>query len=209
MEAFFSNIFSFPTIIFTGLLLFMCFYWLLAIAGLLDLDVLDLDLDVDTDVDLDVSGFAGLMVTLGLTGVPFTVVLTLLIGISWLLCYFMVHFFFFWGDNNLFNLLVGSGVVLGSFAVSIPITAKIIKPMRPFFRSMHNLEVKKVIVGKTCTIRTTRVDKSFGEANLIVDGADLIIKVRAEAEHKLSKGDTAFVVEHNKDENTYWVEPTK
>lgn len=205
MEAFFSNIFSFPTIIFTGLLLFMCFYWLLAIAGLLDLDVLDLDIDGDSD--FDVGGFAGLMVTLGLSGVPFTLVLTLLFAFSWLICYFVVHFFFFWGDNNLFNLLVGSGVVLGSFAVSIPITAKTIKPMRPFFRSLHNPEVRKIVVGKTCTVRTTRVDKGFGEANMLVDGADLIIKVRANPEHDLKKGDTALVVEHNKEENTYWVEP--
>lgn len=205
MEAFLSNSFSFPTLLFTGLLILMCFYWLLAIAGLLDLDVLDLD--IDTDLDMDVEGFAGLMVTLGLTGVPFTLVLTLLFSYSWLICYFIVHFFFFWGDNNLFNLLIGTGVILGSFAASILLTAKTVKPLRPLFRSLHNPEVKKIVVGKTCAVRSTRVDESFGEANIVIDGADLIIKVRSKAEHNLKKGDTALVLEHKKDENTYWIEP--
>ncbi|MCG8312798.1 MAG: hypothetical protein MI976_06230 [Pseudomonadales bacterium] len=183
----------------------MSLYWLLAIAGLLDLDMFDLDIDLDADIDLE--GFAGLMVTLGLTGVPFTLVLTLLFAFSWLICYFVVHFFFFWGDTKILNILIGSGVVLGSFAVSIPITAKIIKPLRPFFRSLHNLEVKKIVVGKNCVVRTTRVDERFGEANIQVDGADLIIKVRSNPENALKKGDSALVIEHDKEKNLYWIEP--
>ena len=98
MEAFFANIFSYPTVFFTVILLVLAVYWLFAILGMVDIDVLDLDMDVDADVDVDLegmTGLAGLLVTLGLTGVPVTVVMTLLALLAWLLSYFAVHLLFF------------------------------------------------------------------------------------------------------------------
>ena len=47
MEAFFANIFSYPTVFFTVILLVLAVYWLFAILGMVDIDVLDLDMDVD------------------------------------------------------------------------------------------------------------------------------------------------------------------
>ncbi len=93
MEAFLINTFSYPTVLFTVVLIVMVVYWLFAIVGLVDIDVLDLDLDLESDADLEsLTGLAGLMVTLGLTGVPITIVLTVLALFAWLITYFGVHF---------------------------------------------------------------------------------------------------------------------
>lgn len=207
MEAFFSNIFSFPTIVFTGLLGFMCLYWLFAIIGMVDIDVLDLDIDLDADADFDLEGFAGLMVTLGLSGVPLTVVITVLTLSAWVLTFMVVHFFFFWGDSTLLNALIGLVVIFGAIAVSIPITATLIKPLRPLFRALNSPSVKKVFIGRSCTVKSTRVDERFGEANIAIDGADIIVRIRSKAENGLKRGDKVLIVEKIEGSNAYWVEP--
>lgn len=205
MEAFFSIIFGFPTIVFTILLGAMCVYWVFAILGMVDIDILDLDIDLDADFDLE--GFAGLMVTLGLTGVPLTVVITLLALCAWSVSFLVVHFFFFWGDSALLNALIGLVVIFGALIVSIPVTAALIKPLRPLFRALNSPAVKKVFIGRTCVVKSTRVDETFGEANVAIDGADIIIRVRSKAEHGLARGAKALIVEKIEGTNAYWVEP--
>lgn len=207
MDAFFANIFSFPTIVFTLLLGVICVYWLFAIIGMVDIDILDLDIDLDADSDFDLEGFAGLMVTLGLSGVPLTVVITVLTLSAWVISFLVVHFFFFWGDNTLLNTLIGLAVVLGAVAVSIPVTATLIKPLRPVFRALNSPASKKVFVGRSCTVKSTRVDEGFGEANIAIDGADIIIRIRSKPEHGLKRGDKALIVEKIDGSTAYWVEP--
>lgn len=205
MEAFFSNIFSFPTIVFTLFLGFLTIYWLFAIAGMVDIDILDLDLDLDTD--MDIGGLAGLMVTLGLTGVPITVVLTVLTLSAWVITFLVVHFFFFWDNTVTLDVLFGILVIIGAVSVSIPITATLIKPLRPMFRALNAPATKKVFEGRGCVVKSTRVDENFGEANITIDGADIIVKIRSNAENGLKRGDKALIVEKIEGSSAYWVEP--
>lgn len=93
MGSFLTNISSFPTAIFTTFTLVMAGFWLLMMAGIFDLDILDLDLETDLDGDPDnLHGITAVLVTLGLTGVPVTVVLTIISLVSWLLSYYAVYF---------------------------------------------------------------------------------------------------------------------
>ncbi len=104
MEQFLTISTSFPVIVYTFLMAIVILYWLLAMLGALDIDMLDVDADVDVDVDVDadinagsgfdvdgdaegLSGLAGFMVKWGLNGVPFTVVMSVWIASAWLLCY--------------------------------------------------------------------------------------------------------------------------
>ncbi|MDQ6962418.1 MAG: hypothetical protein Q9M28_07830 [Mariprofundaceae bacterium] len=95
MDVFLINISSFPTAIYTTLLVVVLGYWLLALSGTFDLNTFDVDIDMDIDVDGGVSnlgGIAGLLTTLGLTGVPITIVISLLILNAWITCYFLSLF---------------------------------------------------------------------------------------------------------------------
>ena len=208
MEAFISNIFHYPTVFYTIILFVMVLYWLFAILGMVDIDVLDLDLDLDSDMDLEgLTGLAGLLVTLGLTGVPITVVVTLLSLVAWVLSYLAVYLFFFWEPGTLLSYLVGTVVIIGATAISIPITAQLIKPLKMFFRKAYAPPPEKVLLGRTCLVRSTRVDENFGEANVDLEGASLILRIRADAAKELKRGDSVVLIEHKPENNTYWVVP--
>ncbi|MEZ5509924.1 MAG: hypothetical protein R3F47_08480 [Gammaproteobacteria bacterium] len=206
MDAFLTNIFTYPTAIFTVILGVAVIYWLFAILGLVDMDVLDVDVDLDTDLE-GLTGLAGLLVTLGLTGVPVTVVVTVLALLGWLISYFAVHLLFFWPAGSWLSYAVGTVVIPVALAVSVPVTAQIVKPLKPLFRKAYANAPQKVLMGQPCLIRSTRVDMGFGEATATVDGASLILKVRADPAKQLKKGDRAVLIEYRAAENSYLVVP--
>ena len=94
MDDFLVNISSFPTVIYTTSLVVVVGYWLLAFTGTFDLDAFEVgvEIDIEAGVDGDVSDIgrvAGLLTTLGLTGVPITIVISLLLLNAWIICYFV------------------------------------------------------------------------------------------------------------------------
>lgn len=205
MEAFLANVFSFPTVIYSILLTVMLLYWLVAILGMVDLDVLDIDADMGDDLQ----GFAGLMVTLGLSGVPAPLALTILILYSWMACFLVVHYMFLWDLAGAWNLLIGSGVIVAAGAISIPLTARTIRPLKPLFKKAFSTPPHKALIGQTCTVRTGRVDEHFGEGTANVDGAGLILKIRNESGIEISHGEKVVLLEHRPEDNTYLVIPER
>lgn len=210
MDPFYQNVTSFPTLLFTILLLLCIFYWLLAVLGVVDLDFLDIGTP-DTDVDLDVGDgvsstnlLGGLLLKLGLNGVPLPVVITLISLFGWFICYYTVHLLFGFIPGSLLKFLVGIPVFAGTLFVSSLITALIIKPLRPIFKAA-NQQVEKVIVGQIAVVRTARVDKNFGEAVVEDGGAGLIVKVRSYNDETFKHGDRVALLEYVQPEHVYRV----
>lgn len=195
MDAFLTNSLSYPTVIFTVFAVFAFLYLVVAAVGLAGFD----------DVDLEFEALAGIMTTLGLRGVPLSIVMGLIALFAWAACYALVALFSVGEPGNWFNLLVGTLAIPVSLAAAVLLTAAIVRPLRPLFQALNGTAPDKVLLGATATIRTTRVDERFGEAQLQMDGADLIVKVRAPAEKNLKKGDKVVLVEHEKEQNLFWV----
>ncbi len=207
MEEFLANVLSFPTIVFSVLLGVVCLYWLFALFGLASPDMFETDFDLDVSGDaVSLSGLSGLMVTLGLTGVPVSLVITLLVLYAWLISYFAVHFLVSLLPAGLFYWLAGSLVVLVAAGLSLFATAASVRPMRPLFRKLHRAATVPALLGRTCVVRSTTVDEGFGEATITLDGAHLILKVRAEP-GRLQRGDQAVLLEHIPDQNAYRIVP--
>lgn len=210
MDVFYENITSFPTVIFTVFLILCFFYWIIAVLGLIDFDFLDFDLP-DGDVDLGVNDsldnvnvLAGLLLKLGLNGVPFPIVFSIITVLGWLICYYAVYFTFPLVPGSFLEFIVGIPIFVGSLYLAAMITAKIIKPLRPIFRAA-NQEVQKTILGKIAIVRTARVDKTFGEATVEDGGAGLIVKVRSFKDETFARGDRIVLLEYVKEENIYKV----
>lgn len=214
LTTFYETLSSFPTAIWTVLLLFIVFYWLIAMIGLVEIDSLDFDLpegfetnaEMGFDGDADVSNLgllAGLLVRFGLYGVPMAIILSLLSLFGWLISYYanyMVNPFF---PSGMLHFAVGAGILLLSLIISAFITGIMIKPIRKWVKKIPK-QTAKTILGKVATVRTSVVNKDFGEATVEDGGAGLVLKVRAfDADFKM--GDKVVLLEYLKDDNAYRV----
>lgn len=209
MDPFYQNILSFPTIFFSILLTFCIFFWLIAILGFLDISFLDLpdpdfDFSGDSDAPTTPDAVAGIILKLGLNGVPLTLVVSLVALFGWFISYYIVHFSFGYVPDGIIQYAVGVVVLLFSAYCGAVITGRLIKPLRPLFKKMEQ-NIEKVIMGQTVVVRTSRVDNDFGEALLEDGGAGLILKIRSTGENKHTKGDKVVLIEYIKNTNVYRV----
>ncbi|WP_201502039.1 hypothetical protein [Psychrobacter cibarius] len=205
---FITKISLYPTIIFTGLVMFVTLYWVVSLLGMADMDSVDLggsggEADVST---LSSTGFfTGLMLKFGLYGVPLIIILSLISLIGWLLSYLYTSFLHQYLDSGVLYYLFGTGALIFVLVVSMWLTGIIISPIRkniakiPKRNSSNN-------VGKIAVVRTLSVTDKHGEAELNDGGAGLILKIRSDSNDGLLKqGDRVMLVEYLKDANTYRV----
>ncbi|WNO09136.1 DUF1449 domain-containing protein [Teredinibacter sp. KSP-S5-2] len=210
MDPFYQNISSFPTVIFTFFLAITVLYWLIAVLGFIDIDILDFDLPEADGLEIEGEGFsnpdvlAGLMLRFGLQGVPVTVIISFISLLGWIFSYYIVHFLLGFVPEGALRFLAGIPVLLFSLYVAVMITAVLIKPLRPLFKKAQQQTVKHVL-GQTAIVRTSKVDSEFGEATLEDGGAGLILKVRTTGGEEFVKGDRVVLLEHLKDKNTFRV----
>jgi hypothetical protein len=213
MDPFYQNIGSFPTAVFTLIFIICLLYWLVAILGLIDIDFLDNDLEIaphdpsglDLQHDLNSADvLAGLMLRFGLYGVPVTIIISLIALFGWLVCYYMVYYFFIYVADGFLHYLAGIPVLFIATYLAILITAQLIKPLRPLFKKTEQETLKKVL-GQTAKVRTSTVDNEFGEAILEDGGAGLLLKVRSIGEETFKKGDLVILLEYVEEKNSYRV----
>jgi len=208
MNPFHQTVTSFPTVVYTVLLIICALYWLVAVLGLVDLEILDFDLDGDIDAadSLEAqNGIAGILFKLGLNGVPLTIVLTIIAIVAWILCYYAVFFGGslvpdFWPLELLFELVI---FIVVSF-ISILLTAQIIKPIRSLFKSLEADETKHIL-GQVVVVRSAVVNQERGEAVMEDGGAGLLLNVRATGDEEFVKGDEVVVIEQNKEKSLFRV----
>ncbi|MCF6439292.1 YqiJ family protein [Pseudoalteromonas luteoviolacea] len=195
---FLNTIFTFPTVVFTTLLLIVMVFWLIALLGFADIDMLE------GDVELDVDGGGDSFLQMGFGGVPLTISISFVVLISWVASFYAHQLFAYaLGDGVMFYLL-GAAMMLGCFVLSIPLTAILIKPLRRFFDSKEAAS-KNDFIGLECVIATSKVTSQFGQAKVQFQGTEQLIEVRADEEGLFALGDTGFLIEHDANKNSYLV----
>ncbi|WP_261870574.1 hypothetical protein [Psychrobacter sp. JCM 18901] len=205
---FITKISLYPTIVFTGLVMFVTLYWVVSLLGMADMDSVDFgESGSDAAVsDLSLTGFfTGLMLKFGLYGVPLVIILSLVSLIGWLLSYLYTSFLHQNFDSGVLYYVFGTGALIFVLVVSMWLTGMIISPIRkniariPKRNSANN-------VGKIAIVRTLSVTDKHGEAELNDGGAGLILKVRSDnSTSLLKKGDRVMLVAYLEETNTYRV----
>lgn len=225
MEEFLQISLSFPTVVFTAILLVLGLYWFLVILGAIDLDFLDFDFDLDVDVDVDVdvdldvdvdvgagvegfaTGFvAGVAAALGIGRVPVTVILSFLMLSAWLISFAAVFYLtpLIGGWSALAAVVFG----VGSLIVALPVTMGLMRPLVRFFDTGEEPQGGAALIGQVCMISTSRVDAGFGQATLADGGAGLIVQVRcADAGNGLTRQARALIIDYDPQRHVYVVEP--
>ncbi len=197
---------SFPTAIPTVVLAILLIYWLLSIVGVVDLgDNLEIDAGDGAHLesahhdlqsahhDTDLHTLAGYLVALGLGGVPLSIAVTLLTFFTWLITALLHQYVIALVPTMLLQVLLGIGALVVSAAVSIPISAQLIKPLRGLFVK-HHARSNQSLVGLGCRIVTQSVDEKFGRAEVQDLGTSLNIRVWARTPNTLTRNSPAVIL---------------
>ena len=208
MDPFYQNISSFPTAFYTFILAICVLYWLMAVLGMVDIDVLEID-GLESDIDLgsegnSVNAMAGVMLKIGLTGVPVTIILSFLSLFGWLASYYSVHYLSSLIPEGILYYAFGILVLIVTLLFAIFLTAIVVKLLRPFFHKVEQQTIKRVL-GQSAVVRTSKVTNSFGEVFLNDGGAGLILKVRTYEDKVFVKGDKVVLLEYSENDNIYHV----
>ncbi|WP_415753275.1 hypothetical protein [Pseudomonas leptonychotis] len=205
MELFIQTSLSFPVVLLSFALCVAILYWLVAAMGIVDVDLLDIEVDSSLEShSMHPEGLAGLLLKLGLNGVPVTLILTLLFFFSWALCYFAELFLLRFLPLGILRYPLGLLVVAAALIAVVPVVGMLIRPLRPLFLKLEATTSKSVL-GQVAVVRSGRVTLTQGEATLEDGGAGLILRVRAEEAHGFKRGDRVVLLEYLEAEHAYRV----
>jgi len=198
----------------TVVMILTVLYWLVVITGVLGMELLDglfgglLDGATEgaaegaTEGALEAAGgflgglLMGICNWLSLGRVPATLVLSIIIFLMWIQGFIVKAVIEPMIGPDL-GLLVMLAVALTTFAGSavaaIAVTGLIVRPLRKQFH--HTTEhAGATLVGKTCRIKSTQVSDSWGQGEVELNRAPVILKVVCDEENNLTRGSEALIV---------------
>jgi hypothetical protein len=213
MAEFLHVCFSLINLPFTVLLVLVGGYWLMIFVGVLGLDAFDLDLEADADADVPGPGgdgpsgqaAGGALLGLGrffhLGEVPIMILLSIFALSSWTISV-LGNF----ALNSSSRLWIAALLLIPNMLVSALVTKLAAMPLGAIFRHMEaGVELPTKIVGTTCIIKTSEATGQFGQAEIVREGAPLLLNVRTRNGARLVKGDEAVIVDHDSARGVYEV----
>ena len=193
---------TFPTIIFTALLLVVILFWVITLLGFADIDMFESDLDIEPGSSSSNSAHSAS--NFGFGSIPITVSISLVVMLSWLISIYAHKFFaYLLGDGVLFYVF-GLAMLVVSAIIALPIAVIISKPLQRFFSSVETSRSSDLL-GLECTVVTGKVTPTFGQGRVNFQGTEQLIEIRSHDEYPFSAGDTVILLEHIKEQHCYSV----
>ena len=212
MTDFLQTALTFPTLVWSVLFALCAVYWLVAATGLAghhgDHGLGDPHFHAGEAHPLgghdnaEGSG-VGLLTRLGLSGVPLTVVLTVLSFCAWVITYF-AHLLLLSHLPPTGRDLLGGLTAAGALIPALLLTNLLVRPLRPVFRSLNTPDHPPV-VGRVGVVTTSHVDDRFGLAAVQDGGAGLLLQVRCPPPERPVRGQRVVLLEYNAADHSYWV----
>ncbi|WP_446217734.1 hypothetical protein [Micromonospora sp. IBHARD004] len=197
MAGFLDTALSFPTVLFSFLLLVVVGYWLLVLTGVLDFGD-----------DLDVDGApGGFLAGLGLGGLPAAIVFSLLVAVAWFVSLAGTVLLDGLGLGVGARVALSVGVLLVALLGAWLVTRLVAVPLSRLLPTGTEAS-RHAFVGSLCTIRTGRVTADFGQAEVTAaDGSSAIVQVRQPGAEPLRAGSSALIYDYDVDGEFFWVMP--
>ena len=200
-------------IVFTVLLILMVLYWVTVILGVLDVELFHIDLPdsglhADADFHVDAEGDAGIesggvlrsiLHFFYIGEVPVMLLVSIIILFLWALGMIGNHYF-----NSGNSMLAAIPIYAASFAASLFICRIIAMPIKKIYNLFNkDYNAPRNVMGRICTVATTTVSKTMGQAEVKTKGAPIILNVVSDSDHIFYKGDEALVVSEDKERGIY------
>ncbi len=186
---------------FSVLLLLIVFYWLSVIVGALDIELFDIDLSSDMDMDHPGGFVNSFLNLLNIGEVPVMVVISVMILTGW--CFSMLANYYL---NSSMSLLIGAGLLVPNFIVSLVAAGLVTRPLRALFSTFDHEDTHQKILNRVGTVTTSQVTPTFGQLEIETRGAPIVVNVRTTEETILEKGDKAIIYDEDRDKGVYFVE---
>ncbi|MGC1274452.1 MAG: hypothetical protein WBC44_12150 [Planctomycetaceae bacterium] len=195
-----TTLFSGPVLPGTILLGVCLAYWLLMIAGAVDLDLIDLELDSDAPVDAGGSSW-GLTALkfLNINDVPLMIWLTIF-AIGNIAAAILLD-----GGKRPEGIGPIAAVIVRNAAIGLAATKLLTQPLRGKFETVEPNKAE-TLIGRTCVVTTGEVSDRAGQARVDSHGAPLLLNVRGPA-GTLNKNDVAVIVGYDDDRHLFLIEP--
>lgn len=229
MHEFLFTTFGYPTIIFTVLLMLAFLYWTLVIVGVMGIEVLDVDLDGATGgvkgateglvapegmttegahESVSLLSFLGaLLHRLRLSDVPLTLVLSMVVLLSWIIAQVCSSLLLVHWDSSA-RWIGGTVVLVLAPVVALLASAVLLRPLGGLLQPEPQTR-REDWIGKIVMVDTSRVDRVFGTARADDGGAGLLLQIRCDAGNGLHRGSRALVIAFDVASETYEVTPVE
>jgi hypothetical protein len=232
MEVFLEIVTSFPTAVYSVLLLVVTVHWLLSALGIIEVDSVDglmpdgfgghghavggHDIGVHHSVDAghagahhhhhdgDAGEAGGLLMKFGLHGVPVMVVFTIIAVVGWSFCFFVDQYLLREYALGAFRIPAEIATMIGGLLISIPVGRLVLSPVRRVMRRFAPVS-QRPMLGRYGTVRSPEVTRTSGAAEVDDGGAGLILQVRADVSGRFVRGDRVVLIEYLEQENAYRV----
>jgi hypothetical protein len=229
MIEFLEIVTSFPTAVYTVLLLVVMVHWFLSALGILEIDTID-GLMPDGFGGHDVGGHAlghhdvgaghagshhgghhheneanaGFLMKFGLHGVPIMVIVTIIAIVGWLFTYFADLYVLRTLSLGPFSVLADILAIVGGLLLAIPVGRIVLAPVRRLLRRYEPV-TQRPLLGRYAEVRSPEITQTHGTAWVEDGGAGLILQVRADAPGVFMRGDRVVLIEYLEDQNAYRV----
>ena len=202
MNQFHQTATSFPTLIYTILLIICLAFWLIGLLGFGGFDTIDIDTDFDSDTGTP-EGIAGFLLRYNLNHVPFTIILTFFAFFGWILSFLLVVYLRPLLPFEIVAFIFNIATLLVSAYLALLLTAQAIRPIRKLFIALNVDEIIHII-GQTAIIRSSEANSHSGEALLNDGGAGILLNVRTTSDKDIFyKGDEVVIIEEITENNLY------
>lgn len=218
MGEFLTTVFSLPTAFYTVLLGVVIGYWLLSALGLVGGEMIDGwiggdghghgghglgDHTLADGAHHHQQGLFDPLMRLGLGGIPVTVVLSVLIGVSWALTYLADVHLLRHLPGVAAQIAGGAAAIVIAFALAIPVSALALRPLRRLLRKMQPGPARPIL-GQVAVVRSP-VNAVTGTASMEDGGAGLILQIRDDDPARFRRGDRVVLIEYLEGQNAYRV----
>ncbi|MGM0702338.1 MAG: hypothetical protein ACQEUG_08040 [Pseudomonadota bacterium] len=185
---------SFPTVVFSALLMAALLYWLLVFVRLAPLELFEHD-------SLKGDHLASSLVALGFAGVPPSVALSVLLLLAGVVSVVAERFLLSPFDLGLFRLPLGVAVLWASLALASPLAALLCRRMHPWFhrRAARN---RRALLGESVEVQAEPDGQGWTTATL-VDDPECSVRLHGKPESMPHAGERRVLVKYVSDEDAF------